>query len=82
MKRTGVFYHSVCGEKAYFSLAMSVREGFESLKREKLFDEPNVSLFESKPVSEEFILKVHTKDMVASSILKQFPSNMPGKSLA
>lgn len=66
MKRTGVFYHSVCGEKAYLSLAMSVREGFESVKREKLFDEPNVSLFESKPVSEELILKVHTKDMVES----------------
>jgi len=59
-----VFYHEICGKKAYFSLAMSVEEGFESLKKENLFVEPNVSLFESTPVSEEFILKVHTKDMV------------------
>ena len=66
MKRTGVFYHPVCGEKAYFSLAMSVREGFESLQEEALFEEPNVTLFRSEPVQEELILKVHTRDMVES----------------
>jgi hypothetical protein len=42
MKRTGVFYHRVCGDNAYFPLAMSVREGFEILKKEKLLTEPNV----------------------------------------
>jgi acetoin utilization deacetylase AcuC-like enzyme len=64
MKRTGIFYHPVCGEKAYFSLAMSVKEGFESLQKENLFAEPNVTLFQSEPVSEELILKVHTMEMV------------------
>jgi acetoin utilization deacetylase AcuC-like enzyme len=59
-----VFYHEICGKKAYFSLAMSVEEGFESLNKENLFAESNVSLFRSTPASEELILKVHTKDMV------------------
>lgn len=66
MKRTGIFYHRVCGDKAYFSLAMSVREGFDILNKENLLREPNVLLFEPKPVAEELILKIHTKDMVES----------------
>jgi len=64
LKRTGVFYHEICGRRAYSPLAMSIEEGFESLKKENLFEEPNISLFESKPVSEELIVKVHTKDMI------------------
>ena len=66
MKRTGVFYHEVCGKKPYKVLVFEtgVEEGFESLKRERLFEEPNVFLFESEPVPEELILKVHTEDMV------------------
>ena len=66
MKKTGVFYHPVCGDKAYFSLAMSVREGFEALQKENLFAEPNVFLFESEPVAEELILKIHTREMLES----------------
>ena len=66
MKRTGVFYHQVCGDKAYFTLAMSVREGFEILEKEKLLSEPNIILFESQPVSEEFIRKIHTQDWINS----------------
>lgn len=64
MKRTGIFYHEICGRKAYSSLAMSVAEGFESLKKENLFGEPNISLFEPNPAPEELIAKVHTKDMI------------------
>lgn len=63
-KNTGIFYHHICGEKAYFSLAMSVKEGFEILSEENILAQPNVTLFESLPASDELILKVHTKDMV------------------
>ncbi len=66
MKRSGVFYHKVCGEKAYFSLAMSVREGFDILQQENLLTEPNILLFESEPVTEELILKVHARTMLES----------------
>jgi len=64
MKRTGVFYHEICGREAYKSLAMSVEEGFESLKKEKLFSYPNVILFESKPVAEEEIGKIHSQNWI------------------
>jgi len=66
MKRTGVFYHEVCGKNPYriFVFDTGVEKGFQSLGREGLLEEPNVFLFESEPVSEELILKVHTKDMV------------------
>jgi acetoin utilization deacetylase AcuC-like enzyme len=64
MKRTGIFYHEVCGKKAYFSLAMSVEEGFKSLERENILKEPNISLFSPDPVSEELIFEVHTEEMI------------------
>ena len=66
MKRTGVFYHEICGKRAYKSLAMSVEEGFEILKKETLFSEPNVILLESKPILEEEIVKIHTKSWIDS----------------
>jgi hypothetical protein len=53
MKRTGVFYHEVCGKEAYKTLLMGVEEGFESLKSTNLFSEPNVFFFKSKPVLKE-----------------------------
>jgi len=62
MKKTGIFYHRICGEKAYFSLAMSVKEGFSILKKEGILKEKNVIFFESPCVSEDIILKVHTKE--------------------
>jgi acetoin utilization deacetylase AcuC-like enzyme len=64
MKKTGIFYHRVCGEKAYKILAMSVEEGFAVLEKEGLFLEPNIILFESQPVSEEMILEIHTTDLL------------------
>ncbi len=64
MKRTGVFYHEICGKEAYKTLAMSVEEGFESLNEENLFSYPNVILFESRPATEEEIRKVHTQNWI------------------
>jgi len=37
MKRTGVFYHDVCGKEAYSSLAMGVEEGFKAIEKEGIF---------------------------------------------
>ena len=70
MRKTGVFYHDQVGQKAYKTLAMSVEEGFDALQKEGLLNLPNVTLFESKPVSEDLILTVHPQsviDMVKSS---------------
>ena len=64
MKRTGVFYHEVCGKEAYRSLLMGVEEGFESLKRAKLFLEPNVIFFEAEPVAEGEIAKIHSQPWI------------------
>jgi|GEM_PF-6045224 len=64
MERTGIFYHPICGKEAYKSLAMSVEEGFESLKKEGLFSYPNLILFESKPVAEEEIRKIDSQNWI------------------
>ena len=61
MKRTGVFYHDVCGKEAYNSLAMGVEEGFQAIKSEGLFSQPNVTWFESKPATEEQIGRLHSQ---------------------
>jgi acetoin utilization deacetylase AcuC-like enzyme len=64
MKRTGVFYHEICGKEAYKTLLMGVEEGFESLKKAKFFSEPNVIFFEAKPVTEEEIAKIHSQPWI------------------
>ena len=53
MKGTGVFYHYVCGKEAYSSLVMGVEEGFQSIQKDGLFSQPNVTWFESEPATEE-----------------------------
>ena len=64
MKRTGVFYHDVCGKEAYSSLAMGVEDGFLSIKKEGLFSEPNVTWFESEPATEEQIARLHSQEWI------------------
>jgi acetoin utilization deacetylase AcuC-like enzyme len=64
MKRTGVFYHDVCGQEAYSSLAMGVAEGFQSISREGLFARPNVTWFESTPATEESIARLHSREWI------------------
>jgi acetoin utilization deacetylase AcuC-like enzyme len=61
MKRTGVFYHDICGKEAYNSLAMGVEEGFQSIGKEGLFASPNVTWFESEPATEEQIGRLHSQ---------------------
>ena len=64
MKRTGVFYHDICGKEAYSSLAMGVEEGFQSIRKEGIFDQPNVTWFESEPATEEQIGRLHSKEWI------------------
>jgi acetoin utilization deacetylase AcuC-like enzyme len=62
MKRTGVFYHDICGKEAYHSLAMGVAEGFQAIEKEGLFNRSNVRWFESQPATEEHILRLHSQE--------------------
>jgi len=64
MKRTGVFYHDICGKEAYSSLAMGVEEGFQSIQKEGLFSHPNVTWFESEPATEEQIARLHSREWI------------------
>lgn len=64
MKRTGVFYHDICGKQAYSSLAMGVEEGFQGIQKAGLFSEPNVTWYESEPATEEQIARLHSRDWI------------------
>lgn len=64
MKRTGVFYHDICGKEAYSSLAMGVEEGFQSIKKEGIFSQPNVTWFESEPATEKEIARLHSQEWI------------------
>jgi acetoin utilization deacetylase AcuC-like enzyme len=64
MKKTGVFYHDVCGKEAYSSLAMGVEDGFLAIKNEGLFSQPNISSFESRQATEKEIARIHTQPWI------------------
>jgi acetoin utilization deacetylase AcuC-like enzyme len=64
MKKTGVFYHDVCGKEAYSSLAMGVEEGFLGIKNSGLFDEKNVTYYESRKATEGEIARIHTQPWI------------------
>jgi acetoin utilization deacetylase AcuC-like enzyme len=64
MKRTGVFYHEVCGKEAYSSLAMGVEDGFQSLEKEGILSRPNVTFFESRPALEKEIARLHSQEWI------------------
>lgn len=64
MKRTGVFYHDVCGKEAYSSLAMGVEDGFLGIKKAGLFNYDNVKYFESRRCTESEIARIHTQDWI------------------
>jgi acetoin utilization deacetylase AcuC-like enzyme len=65
MKKTGVFYHDICGREAYSSLAMGVADGFRGIENEGLFSYPNVTFFESRPAVETEIARIHTPAWIA-----------------
>jgi acetoin utilization deacetylase AcuC-like enzyme len=64
MKKTGVFYHDVCGKEAYSSLAMGVEDGFLAIEKEGIFSEPNVKWYESRQALEKEIARIHTRKWI------------------
>jgi acetoin utilization deacetylase AcuC-like enzyme len=64
VKKTGVFYHDVCGKEAFDTLAMGVEEGFQSIGKEGLFSYPNVKWFESRQATEEEIARLHSQEWI------------------
>ena len=64
MKKTGVFYHDVCGKEAYSSLAMGVEDGFLGIKNAGLFKYDNVVYHESRQAREEEIARIHTVNWI------------------
>ena len=64
MKRTGVFYHEICGREAYSSLAMGVQEGFDGITKAGLFDLPNVTHFVSRQAKESEIARLHSQQWI------------------
>jgi acetoin utilization deacetylase AcuC-like enzyme len=61
MKKTGVFYHDVCGKEAYDSLAMGVEDGFLAIGKEDLWSYPNIKWFESRQATEQEIGRLHSQ---------------------
>jgi acetoin utilization deacetylase AcuC-like enzyme len=64
MKKTGVFYHDICGKEAYSSLAMGVADGFKGIEKAGLFNKPNVTYYESRPAIEAEIARIHTRQWI------------------
>jgi acetoin utilization deacetylase AcuC-like enzyme len=64
MKKTGVFYHDVCGKEAYSSLAMGVEEGFQAIGKEGLFSYPNITWYESRQATEREIGRLHSQEWI------------------
>jgi acetoin utilization deacetylase AcuC-like enzyme len=64
MKKTGVFYHDVCGKEAYDSLAMGVEEGFEAIGQAGLFSYHNIKWYESRQATEAEIGRLHSQEWI------------------
>lgn len=60
--RTGIFYHPSFSQRSYLTVGRRLAAFPGALK--ELLALPQVILFESQPVSDELILKVHTADLI------------------
>ncbi len=69
MKKTGLFYHPSFSRRSYLTVGLRLVNFPMAL--ENLLKEPHICLYESKPVSEELILKVHPRSMIRE--VKQDP---------
>ncbi|MBN2099763.1 MAG: hypothetical protein JW753_09220 [Dehalococcoidia bacterium] len=63
MKETGVFYSEAMRNDQAPS-DMNIGKGFDGIVREGLFEEQEIRLFEAKPVTEDLVLRVHSRDWV------------------
>lgn len=65
MRRTGIFYHEICREQDIrWLLAGRLRDFPEILKSTGVLSLPNVTMYQSPPVPDELILKVHTSALL------------------
>ncbi len=62
MPRTGIFYHPSFSQRSYLTVGRRLAAFPDALR--VLLALPQVVLFESQPVSDELILKVHTPDLI------------------
>jgi len=62
MKRTGVFYHPSFSRRSYLTQGARLEDFPQAL--DNLTCRPNVTLFESPPIDEKWILKVHTPELI------------------
>ncbi len=62
MPRTGIFYHPSFSQRSYLTVGRRLAAFPDALG--DLLALPQVILFESQPVSDELILKVHTPDLI------------------
>jgi acetoin utilization deacetylase AcuC-like enzyme len=64
VRRTGVFYHEICGQEAYSTLAMGVKEGFEAIQQAGLFSYPNITHARSRTAEEAEIARLHSQKWI------------------
>jgi len=62
MKKTGVFYHPSFSRRSYLTRGARLEDFPEAI--DHLLARENVILYESPPIEEEWILKVHTSDLI------------------
>ena len=62
MKKTGVFYHPSFSRRSYLTRGARLEDFPEAI--DHLLARENVILYESPPIEEEWILKVHTPDLI------------------
>ena len=62
MKKTGVFYHPSFSRRSYLTRGTRLEDFPEAI--DHLLARDNVTLYESPPIEEEWILKVHTPELV------------------
>jgi len=62
MKKTGVFYHPSFSRRSYLTRGARLEDFPEAI--DHLLARDNVILYESPPIEEEWILKVHTPELI------------------
>ena len=62
MKKTGVFYHPSFSRRSYLTQGARLEDFPEAI--EHILARDNVTMYESPPIEEEWILKVHTPELI------------------
>jgi acetoin utilization deacetylase AcuC-like enzyme len=62
MKKTGVFYHPSFSRRSYLTRGARLEDFPGAI--EHILARDNVTMYESPPIEEEWILKVHTPDLI------------------